>query len=69
MAKKMNKLDMASWILCTVAALHLGVVGAFGYDVFSALLGTGSMVTRVVFVIIGLLGLYSLKHMLTCKHK
>ena len=69
MAKNMNFLDMASWILCTIAALHLGLVGAFGYDVFGKILGAGSTANRIVYVVIGLLGLYSLGHMLTCSKK
>ena len=69
MAKKMSSLDMASWILCTIAALHLGVVGAFSYNVFTALFGVGSFVTKVIYIVIGLLGLYSLRHMLTCAKK
>ena len=64
MAKKMNFLDLASWILCTIAALHLGLVGAFNYNVFDTVLGAGSMATRIIYAIIGLLGLYSVGHML-----
>ena len=67
MAKKMGSLDMASWILCTVAAIHLGLVGAFNINVFDSVLGAGSVITKVIFVITGLLGLYSLKHMLMHK--
>ncbi len=69
MAHKMNILDLASWVLCTVAAIHLGIVGLFSYDVVGALFGANSIVTRVIYVVIGLLGLYSVKHMLTYKKK
>jgi len=68
MAKKMNFLDLASWVLCTIAAVHLGLIGAFNYNVFDKLFGTG-MVTRTVYIIIGLLGLYSVGHMLQCAKK
>ena len=56
MAKgKMKTIDMISWILCTIAALNLGILGIFNYNVLG-LLG-GAM--PIVYVIIGLAGLYS----------
>lgn len=64
MAQKMNPLDIASWIVCTLAALHLGAVGAFGFDLVDRLLGSRSMLGRGVSIVIGLLGLYSAGHML-----
>jgi len=64
MAGKMNFLDLASWILCTVAGLHLGLIGAFNFNVFDSVLGAGSIAERIVYIIIGLLGLYSVGHML-----
>jgi uncharacterized membrane protein YuzA (DUF378 family) len=67
MAHKMNGLQMASWIGTTVAGVHLGLVGAFGFNLFDSIFGAGSAVTRVIYVLIGLLGLYSLKHMIFMK--
>ena len=55
----MSALDMASWILCTVAALQLGIWGAFSYDVLGILGG----LTKFVNIIIGLAGLLSVWHL------
>ena len=65
--KKMTQLGMASWIACTVAALHLGLVGGFNFNLFDTLLGAGSMVTKTLYIVIGLLAVYSLWCMSQCK--
>ena len=65
MAQKMKPLDMASWVLCTIAALQLGIMGALNYDV----LGMFGGLTKIVYILIGLGGLFSLWHMVTCKKK
>ena len=64
MAKKMDKLGMTAWVLCTIAALQLGLVGAFGLDVLGMLGGT---ITKLVYIIIGISGLYSVWQLFTCK--
>ena len=65
MAQKMKPLDIASWVLCTIAALQLGIMGALNYDVLGMLGG----LTKIAYIIIGLGGLFSLWHMVTCKKK
>ncbi len=65
MAQKMKPLDMASWVLCTIAALQLGIMGALNYDVLGMLGG----LTKIAYILIGLGGLFSLWHMVTCKKK
>ncbi len=65
MAQKMKPIDIASWVLCTIAALQLGIIGAFNYDVLGMLGG----LTKIVYILIGLGGLFSLWHMATCKKK
>ena len=64
MAKEMNALHMASWVLCTIGALNWGLVGALNYNLVASLLGAGSMAARIVYVIIGLAGLLSVWHMI-----
>ena len=64
MAGKMKFIDMASWILCTIAALHLGIIGVFKYNVVEAVFGTA---TNSVYIIIGLFALPSVWHMFTHK--
>jgi len=67
MERKMKVLHMASWIGYIVAGVHLGLIGAFGFNVFDSLFGAGSAVTRVLYVVIGLLALWTLKPMMDMK--
>lgn len=55
MAKEMNAMHMASWILCTIAAIQLGLMGAIGYD----LLGMLGGFARWANILIGIGGLWS----------
>ena len=64
MAEKMGSLDLASWVLTTIGALNWGLVGALNWNLVDALLGAGSMLSRVVYVLVGLGGLWSLVHMI-----
>jgi len=66
MAQQMKPLDIASWILCTVAAVQLGLIGAFNFDLLGIL---GAGIARILYIIIGLGGLLSLWHLVTCKKK
>ncbi len=55
--------------MCTIAGLHLGLVGAFNYNVFDRFLGMGSMITKVIYIVTGLLALYSAWHMIQWSQK
>lgn len=66
MAQKMKALDMTSWLLCTLAGLQLGLVGAFNFDLLGML---GAGIAKILYIIIGLGALYSLWHLVTCKKK
>lgn len=43
-----------SWLLVIVGALNWGLVGAFQFNLVNRLLGSWSMVERVVYVLVGL---------------
>ena len=61
MAQQMKALDVASWVLCTIAAVQLGLVGAFNFDLLGML---GAGIAKILYIIIGLGGLFSLWHMI-----
>ncbi len=63
-AKKMSKLQMTSWILCTIAALHIGLVEFLNFNAIGMLPG---VIATIVYALIGLSGLYSVYQMFTCK--
>lgn len=66
MAKDMNKLDIASWVLCTIGALNWGLVGAFNLNVVAML---GDMIAKIVYILVGVAGLISLWGMFKCWSK
>jgi len=56
---KMNAADYVSWLLIVIGGLNWGLVGAFDYNLVDALLGAGSMLSKVVYILVGLAALYS----------
>ena len=46
-----------AWVLVVVGALNWGIVGLFNYNVVALL---GAMAANVVYVLVGLAGLYKL---------
>lgn len=56
------------WILA-IAALNWGLVGLLGLNLVESLLGAGSMLTKLVYIVIGLVGLYKVYLMVGGKKK
>lgn len=57
------RLAIADWIafvLLIVGAVNWGLVGAFGFDLVAAVFGPMTLVSRIVYVLVGLAGLYAL---------
>lgn len=58
-----RKLSVADWIalvLMIVGAINWGLVGAFDFNLVAAILGDQTMAARIVYVLVGLAGLYGL---------
>jgi uncharacterized membrane protein YuzA (DUF378 family) len=55
---KMNGLDYTAWVLVVVGGLNWGLVGAFDYNLVDSLFGVGSIIARVVYVVVGMAALY-----------
>lgn len=49
--------QFVAWVL-VVAALNWGLVGLLNLNVIEAVLGAGSTLTKIVYIIVGLVGLY-----------
>lgn len=54
-----NALDLIALILVIIGGLNLGIAG-FGYNVIESLLGAGSLITNIIYWLIGLAALYSI---------
>lgn len=52
--------DWIALVLMIVGAINWGLVGAFQFDLVAALFGEMSMLSRIVYVLVGLAGLWGL---------
>lgn len=68
-AMKMNSLQMISWVIITVGAINWGLVGIANLNLVEALLGAGSPLTQIVYIIVGLSGIYSVWGMFSMMNK
>ncbi len=53
-------LDRVALVLIIIGALNWLSVGLFRYDLVGAIFGPASLITRAIFVIVGIAGLYSI---------
>ncbi|MBU3182446.1 DUF378 domain-containing protein [Clostridium psychrophilum] len=56
----MKALDITALVLVIIGAINWGLIGFFQFDLVSSLFGTGTALTRIIFALVGLCGLYSL---------
>ena len=55
-----NWLDVLALILIIIGAINWGFIGFFNLDVISLLFGSLSMITRIIYAIVGIAGVYSI---------
>ena len=56
----MKTLDVIVTILLVVGALNLGIMGLFSVNVLAVIFGEATALTRLIYVLIGLSGLYEI---------
>ncbi len=57
---KLNAIDWIALILLIVGGLNWGLVGLFNFDLVAFIFGNMSVVSRIVYTIVGLCGLYTI---------
>ena len=57
----MKLLNIVTLALVIVGGLNWGLVGLLGFDLVSAIFGAGSLLARLVYVLVGLSALWQLK--------
>jgi len=58
--KKYNAFDWITFILLVVGGLNWGLVGFFNFDLVAAIFGEMSILSRVVYIVVALSGIYLL---------
>ena len=54
----MKPIDVIAAVLLVVGGLNWGLVGAFDFDLVATILGAGSLLATVVYVLVGLAAAY-----------
>ena len=60
----MSTKQIVGWIL-VIGAINWGLVGLLGLNIVESIFGMGSMLTKVVYIVVGLAGAYKAYMMLT----
>jgi uncharacterized membrane protein YuzA (DUF378 family) len=56
----MKAVDAIVLLLIIIGGLNWGLVGAFDFNLVDAIFGEGSVIARIVYVLVGLAALYKL---------
>lgn len=63
-------LEYASYILVLIGAINWGLVGIFEYDLVASLFGDMSLLSRLIYTIVGLSAIISaITTYISCKNK
>lgn len=54
----MRTLNYLAYLLILIGAINWGLIGFFGFDLVAMLFGTATMLSRIVYGLVGLAGLY-----------
>lgn len=56
----MKTLDVIVWALLAIGGLNWGLVGVFNFDLVAAILGDMSILSRIVYTLVGLSAVYDI---------
>ena len=59
-SSRFNALDWIAQILLIVGGLNWGLLGLADFDLVAALFGSGSMLSRIVYILVGVSALWGL---------
>ncbi|MBP6913401.1 MAG: DUF378 domain-containing protein [Candidatus Levybacteria bacterium] len=54
----MKVLTMVAFVLLIVGGLNWGLVGLFQFDLVAAIFGVGSLISNIVYILVGLSAVY-----------
>ncbi len=61
----MRGLNVITLVLLIVGGLNWGLVGLFDFDLVAALFGEKSLLSRIVYILVGLAAVYQLANLAT----
>lgn len=57
----MKVLDIIALILVIIGAINWGLIGLFNFNLVDTIFGVMSIVSRIIYTLVGIAGLYSIK--------
>jgi uncharacterized protein len=58
-----NGLDWTALILLVIGGLNWGLVGAFDFNLVSAIFGEDSILSSIIYILVGLAALYTIYYL------
>lgn len=57
----MKTLDIIALVLVIIGAINWGLIGLFGFNLVATIFGEMSIITRIIYVLVGISGLWSIR--------
>ncbi len=57
----MKIIDTIALILVIIGAIVWGIVGIFNFNIVDAIFGAGSILSRIIYILVGISGLWAIK--------
>lgn len=57
----MKVIDTIALILVIIGAIVWGVIGIFNFNIVDAIFGTMSIVSRIIYILVGISGIWAIK--------
>ena len=57
----MKIIDKIALLLIIIGAINWGLVGLFNFNLVDTIFGTASLISRIVYVLVGISGLWGIK--------
>ncbi len=67
--KRLNVLDLIAFVLVIVGAINWGLLGLFNFNLVTAILSTIPILVTIVYILVGLAGVYCINLLLNVGKK
>jgi len=57
----MKIIDKIALVLVIVGAIVWGIIGIFNFNIVDALFGAGSILSKIIYILVGISGLWAIK--------
>lgn len=61
----MKIIDKIALVLVIIGAINWGLIGIFNFNLVDTILGTMSIISRIIYILVGVSGLWAIKLLFT----